>query len=317
MMISITLLIHYLIISITIGIPLLSVARGQQRASMMVINALDEQPSAQGSLRFLFLLGAAMLEFAGILSIVMSIIFFYTIPTTLPGALAQLGAAAAFTFPAATVGTIAAYSLAENIQALARQPLLQQKIMRLLLLTQIMLQTPVLFGFVLGGLLNASVDSTLTITAGIKLFASGLTFGLGCMGPLLGLSLFARQACSAVGEHPQSFDNIFAFSFVSQGIIETPILFVFVVSLWLWLVQPSEALLANIVYITIACMMSSTVFGAGISSGTTAGTTCKQIGLYGENYAALSRTSLLGQVFIETNAIYGFIIAFIMLYLIP
>ena len=310
-------LIHYLAVAATIGIPLMGVARGQQRASMMVISALDEQPAAQGPLRFLFFLGAAMLEFAGILSLVMGVLFFYTVPTNLAGALAQLGAALAFIIPAVIVGIVAAYPLAANIQALARQPLLQQKILRLLLLTQIMLQTPVLFGFVISGLINASITPELSMAAGLKLFASGLTFGLGSMGPLLGLSIFARQACSTVGEHPDSYDNIFAFTFVSQGIIETPILFVFVVSLWLWLVAPSAAPWSSTAYSMIALTMGITTFTAGTSSGKTASSACKQIGLYAEQYGAISRTSLLGQVFIETNAIYGFITAFIMLYLIP
>lgn len=315
--------IHFFVIAITIGIPLLNVALGQKRASSMVIDALDEQPSAHQHLRFLFFLGAAMLEFSGILSLVMSIIFFSTVPTSLPGALAQLGAALAFVLPALMVGVLAAHPLAANIKSLAQQPLLQQKMIRLLLLTQIMLQTPILFGFVMSGLINASVTDTLSMTEAFKLLASGLTFGLGSMGPLLGLSLFARQACKTVGKYPEAYDNIFAFTFVSQGIIETPILFVFVISLSLWLITPSAAmqnageLWSSIAYIMIACTMGLTTLPAGISSGKIAGSACQQIGMYAENYPVISRISLLGQVFIETNTIYGFIIVFIMLLSLP
>jgi F0F1-type ATP synthase membrane subunit c/vacuolar-type H+-ATPase subunit K len=310
-------LTHFLIIAATIGIPIISVALGQERASLMIIKALDEQPAAHASLRFLFFLGAAMLEFSSILSVVMAILFFYTRVTTSAGAIAQLGAALAFIVPTMIVGFAAAHPLAANIKALARQPLLQQKMLRLLLLTQIMLQTPILFGFIMGWLINASVAPDLTLPAALKLFASGLTFGFGSIGPLIGLAIFAQQASKAVGAHPDAYEPIFGFSFVSQGIIETPVLFVFVVSLWLWLVQPSDALWTSVAYVMIALTMGITTLPAGMNSGITAGNACQQIGMYTEHYPQISRLSLLGQIFIETQAMYGFIMSFIMLYLIP
>ena len=247
----------------------------------------------------------------------MSILFFTTVPTNLPAALTQLGAALAFVLPAIVVSIVAAYPLEANIKALARQPLMQPKLMRLLLLTQIMLQTPILFGFLISVFIHTNVETTVLMTEGIKMIASGLVFGLGSIGPIIGLAYFARQASVAIGRNSTAYDNIFAFSFVSQGIIETPVLFVFVVSLMLCFAPLSVASYAGIAYLMSALAMSFTTVPAGISSGIMAGSACEEIGSYNHRYPEISRTSLLGQVFIETNTIYGLIIVFIMIFTLP
>ena len=313
--------LHYIIVAATLAIPIMGVALGQKHASSTLLQALDEQPAADRDIRFFFFLGAAMLEFSGILSLIMGILFFSTMPTTLPAALVQLGAACAFILPAMLAAFVAARPLEAILTSLARQPLLHTQLMRLLLLTQIMLQTPILFGFIISFIIHTSIDPTLSMAAALKLFASGLVFGLGSIGPLIGLGIFAQQACSAVGLDPKAYDTIFKFTFISQGVIETPVLFVFVVSLILYFLPLSVAWYAPVAYCMSALAMSLTTLGAGISSGRIAGSACKQMHAADttQNFVAieLSRTSLLGQVFIETNAIYGFIIVFVMLFSLP
>lgn len=307
-------LIHYLIVGATIIISSLCVGIGQGKAAVAFSQATNEQPAAHQNLQFLFILGTAMLEFISILGCLMTALFLMKTTTTSSMVLAQAGAACAFIIPAGIVGVASAYPLKEIFLSLARQPLFQQKLLSQMLLTQIMLQTSVLFGFVISIILHTQTTEFFDTATGLKLLASGLVFGLGTIGPIIGLTLFATQACKSVGLNRHAFDKIFSFSFISQGMIETPVLLVFVIAIIFGFIPTSTAPYASIAYLASAFCMGMTNLGAGINSGRTASHACEQIGMHIEKYETLSTISLISQTFIESNAIYGLIIVILMVF---
>lgn len=311
-------LIHYLTIGITAALAALSVSIGQGRASKAMLEALNEQPASSRELNLLFLIGMAMIEFIGILSIVMCLVFISgTTPTSIPMLLGIIGAALALAVPASLIGVASSFPLTQIFYACARQPLFYPKLLQQLLLTQIMLQTPALLGFVISWLLYASATDLISETHGIKLLASGIVFALGAIGPIIGLSLFAQESCKSAGLNRASFNDIFGFTFISQGIIETPILLVFITSATLCFIPASSASYAGVVYMAAAFCMGMSTLILGISSGATARVACQKITQNHKEYSTIANTSFLSQVFIETNAIYALILVLAMVYTLP
>jgi len=154
----------------------------------------------------------------------------------------------------------------------------------------------------------------------IRLIASGLAIGLGGIGPSIGLALFAQQACQSVGINPHAYAQLFSFTLISQTVIETPIIFSFVVSLALLFVgsipgSDAMAFLQALIYIAAALSIGLGTYGVGISSGKTAATACHQIALRPDMYDVISRVSLLAQGLIETGVIYAILISFILIFL--
>ena len=66
--------------------------------------------------------------------------------------------------------------------------------------------------------------------------------GLGSLGPAIGQALFARQACRAVGLSRAAYGKVFTLSMLTEALIETPVLFAFVVSIAMVLKTPSPLL---------------------------------------------------------------------------
>lgn len=309
---------QYLIIALTASLPALSVGISQGRGSAALIQALNEQPSAAKSLNFLFLIGMAMMEFIGILSVVMCLIFITSTPAVSLAMLwGKLGAALAIAIPASLIGLASSYPLIQIFYACARQPLFYQKLLQQLLLTQIMLQTPALLGFVMSWIIHSFAMPSISDIEGFKLLASGIVFALGIIGPVIGLTLFGQEACKSAGINRNSFDVLFGFTFMSQGIIETPILLVFITAVTLCFVSASSASYASVVYLASACCMGLSTLIPGISSGFTAQTACQKITDKPEEYSTIANTSFLSQVFIETNAIYALILVFVMIFTLP
>lgn len=309
-------LIHYITIGITVALPSLGVAIGQALASKMVIRAINKQPAAHNELSRVFFISMALSETAAVLSTLMGVILVLGPVTNSFGVIAQLGASLAITIPAFVVGIASAAPSSQAFKAIARQPLFGKKIMNLVLISQAILQTPVVFGLVIGWIIQQQIAHVITIAEALKLCASGITLALGSIGPTIGIAYFAQQACKSAGTNRAAYNEILSFTFLSQAMIETPILFSLVVSLMLAFVSvPTTAgLFTGIVYLLAAFTVGCSTLGTGISSGRVARAACEQIGKNVQLYSTLSRASILGQTLIDTNAIYGLIIALLMIF---
>lgn len=179
-----------------------------------------------------------------------------------------------------------------------------------MLLTQSLLQTPLVFGFVIALLIYNNIDTVQTLSDALRFIAAGICIGLGSIGPALGVGRFAHTACTSVGVNPDGYKRIFTFTIMSQAIIETPVIFSAIIAIWLITVAP---VIPYILYLAAGTVMALGTFGPGISSGKTAEAACQQIAHNPQNYGMISRTSLIVQAFIDTSAVYAFIIALFIL----
>jgi len=305
------LLVHYCSIIISIVLPTLGVALGQALTSHSALQAMDEQAAAASSLQTHFTLCLVIIETAAILSTFISILLLYS---SAHYGYASAGIALAVAIPSFFVGLFSAYPALESCKALARQPFLKSTIMNLVFIILTILQTPIIFGFLVALLIRGTIEPSLSSEELFKLAASGLTMALGSIGPIIGLSLFGAAACTALGNNPEASQKITTFTLISQALIETPIFFTLVVSLAL-LITSHTSSNSPLAYLAAAFAMGMSTFGVGISSGRTAAAACTEIGKNMERYPLLLRVSPISQALIDTGAIYGLIVAFVIIFL--
>ncbi len=304
------------LISIGLLLPALTgVALGQGKIGSHFLTALNFQPRAHGTLQRIMLISLAIIETGGILSLVMWGTLLGKDITSWLDACPYIGVVFAMGVPGFITGYRSYKPIKEAFMATARQPNIGQSTLNLLLLLLSFIQTPLIFGTIISWFLIAQPVPTYTADA-LRLLAAGGTLGLGAAGPIIGLTNFASQAFHTIGRHRARYNDIVSFTFMSQAIIETPILFALVISLFLvFVIQPSpQASHAGIVYLLAMACIAGTTLGAGLSSSKTATTSCKSIGNYPESYRPLVRTSILAQTLIDTTVIYGLIIAFFFIF---
>lgn len=304
------------LISLALLLPSLTgVALGQGMTGSAFLTALNFQPRAHDILQRVMLISLAIIETGGILSLVMWGMLLNQDTSTAFSLYGYLGIALAMGVPGFLTSFQSYKPIKEAFMAIARQPHLGQSALNLLLLLLSFIQTPLIFGTIISWFIFAQPAPTY-ISDAIRLLAAGGTIGLGAVGPIIGLTTFASQAFHTIGRYKDRYNDVVSFTFMSQAIIETPILFALVISLFLVFVinASPNASHAGIPYILAMACIAGTTFGAGMSSSRTATATCRSIGRYAQSYRPLVRTSVLAQTLIDTTVIYGLIIAFFFLF---
>lgn len=307
-------LLHYGTIALIVALNAIGVGIGQGITSKVAISAMDAQPSAHDDIRRVTFLGMALIETAAVMGSVVALMLLFgqEVSHSLPVSIAQAGIACAMCFAGISTGILSALPAAAACRAIARQPFFEQKISRLMLLTLSLIQTPVIFGFIIGLIIQAKLGSVYTFSDGIRLLSSGLCVGIASIGTAVGLSLFAKAACEGTGINKNAYNKLLSFTFVSQAIIETPMIFALIIALTLLFTsappaEPSE--LSMVRFLGAALCAGLGALGASIGSGRTAAAACSQIAVRPDLYSPLSRTCLFAQGLIETCAIYPLIIA--------
>jgi len=181
-----------------------------------------------------------------------------------------------------------------------------------MLITQSMIQTPIIFGFIIALFIQNQAASANTIAESLRLIASGLAVGLGSAGPAIGLGIFGQAACSGIGINRKSYNKVFSFTLVSEAIIETPIIFALVVGLLL-ITLKTTTLLHGIAMLASAICIGIGTIGPGISSGKTSAAACKEIAKNPENSSSLFKVSVFSQGIIDTAAIYALVISILLI----
>ena len=314
-------MIYTISIAFPIMLSALGTGLGQGLIGLKAIQAVDIQPSASTEINKISLIGMAMSETAAIFGLVISILLIMdtTVPVNYDSAtLGRIGISLAIGLSGFIAGISSSMPVQAACLSVDRQPFFSNKILQFMLLTQTVIMTPNIFGFLIALFINIQTSTVPDLNGGLQLLAAGLSIGIGSVGPSIGLSLFAYSACIAIGVNRKSYNKILPFTFISEAIIETPIIFSFLVSLLILNVhiKPTAPITQGICFIAAAICMSLSTIGTGISAGKTGSAACEQIGNTPEHYSKISNISLLALAMIDTFAIYGFIIAVILIYTI-
>ncbi|MCL5876021.1 MAG: hypothetical protein M1114_06130 [Candidatus Dependentiae bacterium] len=301
---------HYSTIALLVCVSAIGVGLGQGLIGIDALQAMHIQPQAAGAITRLCVLGMALLEFAAISGLTLAMFLLFSSSTiTLYTGIAELGIAAALAITGLVIGFASYFPASRACRSLARQPFFAQQILRFMLLSQSIIQTPIVFGFIIAMFIKMQVANATNLADALRLLAGGLCIGIGSIGPALGLAHFAKTACESVGVNRQAYPKLLSFTFISQAIIETPILFALLLSLIILSSSANDNMLHAIAMISAALCIGIGTFGPGFSSGRIAAAACQEIALAPENHSYLSRVSMFGQGLVDTGAIYAFLIA--------
>jgi F-type H+-transporting ATPase subunit c len=312
--------IHYGTVALAVAINAIGVGLGQGITSTAAIEAINRQPSVRTDITKLAVLGMALIETAAVMGTFIAFLLLAQVnasATNFYGGLAELGIAFAICLPGLVLGLASSLPARAACFAVARQPFFVPQILRFMMISLSLLQTPIIFGLMVALFIQNQAADVVTMRDSLRLIASGLCIGLGSVGPAIGLALFANMACKGIGVNRDAYNQIFSFTLISQAIIETPIIFSLIISIsLLFLVPPlgQEDMLDGIALLAAGLCTSIGTFGPGISSGRTAMAACKEIAYQPETYSALSRVSMFAQGLIETAAIYAVLISFLLLF---
>lgn len=304
-------LLHYSSIAIVIVLTTIGASVGSIRASKAALEAINIAPSSKNEIIRASVIGLALIETAPILGLILilMLLFIGSARPTLPVALAEFGIAIGMGITGFVGGIISAYPTQETCFAIARQPFFSQKLLNLMVITQSIIQTPLLFVFIVSLFIFFQLTAIVTIKAGLILMASGLCMAIGSVGPSIGLGRFARTACKSVGTNRKAYSYILPFTLMSGAFIETPLIFAFLVSLILLGNVSSTDPLIGVRSICAALCIGIGTFAPGINSSKTASSACQQMALNPLAYSSLSQISMFSQGIIDAAAIYALLTA--------
>jgi F0F1-type ATP synthase membrane subunit c/vacuolar-type H+-ATPase subunit K len=311
--------LHFGAIATSIALSSISVGVGEGLISWSALKNIDRQPAAQEDILRVAIIGMALVETVAVLGLLISILLlFYTSQNSgdIFANYAEIGIIAAMGITGLTVGLASAIPAQAACNAVARQPFFAQRISGFMLMTQVITQTPIISAFLVALFIQNQSASIITITDSLRLIASGLCVGLGSIGPAIGLSTFAKAAVTTLGKNSKVYDKLLSFTFISEALIETPVIFCLLIAITLLFAVPyaaTENMIDGIIFLAAALCTGLGTVGPGISSGTTSAAACTQISSNPDSYNILSRTSILAQSLIETIVLYSIILSLLMI----
>jgi len=311
--------LHYGAITISIAISSISVGLGEGLISWSALGGMNRQPQAKDAIMRVAIIGMTLVETVAILGLLISILLLmYTNIESVNefSYYSELGIIAAMGISGFTIGLASTFPAQAACDAVARQPFFAHRISAFMLLAQVLIQTPMISAFLVSLFIQGQASSAINMSDSLRLIASGLCVGIGSIGPAIGLSSFAKAAVTSLGKNTKAYDKLLSFTFISEALIETPIIFCLIIATTLLFVVPRTTLdnsIDGIIFLSAAFCTGLGTLGAGISSGKTAAIACTQIGENPDSYNILSRTSILAQTLIETMVLYTVILSLLMI----
>lgn len=310
-----TYLLHYGTIALVVALNSVGVGLGEGLTSLAALKAINIQPHARPEISKTFILGMALIETAAVIGLTMSLMLLAPVKETAATDfvnLAELGIALAICVAGTVIGVVSSFPAQQACYSVARQPFFSQKIQGLMLLTQSLMQTPIIFAFIVALFIKSQLPTIISSADSIRLLASGLCIGVGSIGPSIGLSLFSQEVCQGVGINPYAYQKLLSFTLISEALIESPLIFALLISLILLQANVGDtfSFINASAFLASAICMGLGTLGVGISSGRVAASACRQIAFKPELYGSIYRTSVFGQILIETCSIYALIVSF-------
>ncbi|GAB4249802.1 ATP synthase F0 subunit C [Deferrisoma sp.] len=202
-------------------------------------------------------------------------------------------------------------------EAIARQPGAAQEILRTMLVGQAVAESASIFALVVALLLLFGPQQGGALTA-VSLFSAGLCMGAGAFGPGVGSGFPSAAACEAIGRNPRHAGRITTTMLVAQAVAQTPSIFALLVSfLLLFRVPPAPpSLSAAAALLGAAISAGAAATGPGIGAGFAGAAACHGVARRPERAGLLLRTMLVGQAVSQSTAVYGLVVALVLLFVV-
>ncbi len=312
-------IVHYYSVAIIITLSAISVGISEGLASIVAMRAMEIQPCSDKDISKTLLLGMALIETSAIITFVVAFLLLKKISFTQSefAWIAELGVFFAVGISSAVVGYVSMFPVKEACNSIARQPFFNEKIQLLMLITQSLMQAPIIIAFVISLMILNGITESLTFSGAIRLLSSGLCVGISSIGPGIGLALFSQEACKAIGINRHSYSKVLTFTFVTEAMIESPLILSFIVSLVILQktsVDYAASCIPALALLFSGLCMSISTCAPSIASGRVAAKACSFIAQIEENSSKISKISFFSQVLIESSVIYGLIISFMIIF---
>jgi F-type H+-transporting ATPase subunit c len=312
-------LLHYFSAGLTVILGGLGGGLGQGVAVMKTLDSMLRQPTGNDHEFRAMIIGLALIESGCIVALVVTLLMLIGAPQTISMAMAvaELGAALAVGCAAVAVGLASGFVVRAATKSIARQPTFAPKIFTVMLLTQSIIEAPVIFAFIVALAIKTQLPSISSFAQGMQALASGLAVAIGCIGPSIGQAIFAHSANSALGVNKNAYGKIFPFTLVCEAIIETPMIFCLLFSfLIIYAKLPAgagDSLFVVVPFFVAVVTVGLGALGASSAIGHVASCSCLEIAREPESYPHLIRTTLLAIAFIESTVVYTLIVGFFLI----
>jgi F-type H+-transporting ATPase subunit c len=144
----------------------------------------------------------------------------------------------------------------------------------------------------------------------------GVAIGFGAIGAALGEGYAAGMANEAISSRPEKSGEVAKNMVVGQAIAESAAIFALVVAIvLLFLDSAGQPALKAWAFLGAGLSMGLSAIGSGIGAGLPAGTACIGIVRQPASSNKILTTMLIGSAVCQTPAIFGMVIAFLLLFL--
>lgn len=208
------------------------------------------------------------------------------------------------------------YTAAVANEAISRNPKATGDIFNTMLVGQAIAESASIFAMVIAMLLLfTQFDHQSLLTAAVT-FSAGLCMGTGAIGSGAGSGFPAAEACRGISRQPSASPAIRMNMLIGTAISQTPAIFSLVTALILFFTDfsshPTWPTVAAILGAGIASGVGA--IGSGLGDGLVASAAARGIARQPESAPTVTKMMLLGQAVTETTAIYGLLVAFILIF---
>ena len=154
------------------------------------------------------------------------------------------------------------------------------------------------------------------LTQASLFISAGVAIGFGAIGAAIGEGYAAGQANEALSYRPEQSGEVIKNMLVGQAIAESAAIFALVVAIILLFATPAvNSVLSVWTSIGAGLSMGLSAIGSGVGAGMPAGNACTGIVRQPEASNKIITTMLIGSAVCQTPAIFGMVIAFLLLFM--
>ncbi len=205
------------------------------------------------------------------------------------------------------------FTAEEAVLGEARQPKAENLIMRTMLIGQAVAENSGVFALVISIML-LFVNLPLHWSLGFAYLGAGIAVGLGGIGSANAQGVAAASAVKAVARRPSKYEEVMKTMLIGQSMASTPSIFALLVSLILMLGVKPVGVLKAIAYLSAGIAMGAAAYGPGEGCGFSAAEACEQVVKTKTSSMLILRTMMIGQAVAQSTAVYGLVIAFILIF---
>lgn len=229
---------------------------------------------------------------------------------------ANLGAGIAIGLGAIGAAIGEGYTAAQANTAISRNPQLSGEVFKSMLVGQAIAESASIFALVVALVLLFTKTANASFLTACAFFSASLSMGFGAIGSGVGSGFPAGATCEGIVRQPGMSNKLTTNMLIGSAVCQTPSIFALVISFILLYTdvagKPMWPTWAALFGAGLSAGFSA--IGAGLGSGLVAASSCEGIARQPQSATVVTNSMLLGQAITQTTAIYGLLIAFILLF---